>query len=797
VQVATSWSFFLMMLASGGGVGLPLGIPPLPEDAVLAKVAPEECLLYFSSAGMAKPDPKSTNQTEKLFAEPEVRRLAAEAEKLIRTSLKDSAKKDRPEAQALAEDGPTLVKALLTRPLALYVAQVKPVPGEPPELRAGAVVSLGEDADKLKAALERVVSAAVPGKAREVTVEGTTFYQVTPHQGGPEITWGVKGQYLYVATGEGEIQALLKKGGGSAPAWLTDLRKGLPVERVSTVGMVHVKALVELLPQFGAPMQAAQALEALGVTGIERLEGVSGLDKEGFFSRSRVALRGEPQGLLRLADQKPLTAADLDVIPRDATFAVAFRLDPEKARTTIFDVIDKISPPARDGPAAKATEIQRELLDQFLKPLGDTWCVFDSPAEGGLFTGVTAVVSLKDHEAAVAAEKKFLQMIESVRANAPDAGRAPRVEKFAFARHTVYVFDPGEKDFPLAPSWCLTDKHLVVAAYPEALKGFLSRGKAFQSLAKVPEVAAALEGEGHTVALSFADTRRIFDIAYPFLPVIAHGLVTEWRREGIDIPAGLLPSARSIRAHLRPSVTAVRRTPAGVEFVSRQTLPGNMGASTLPIAAGLLVPAVQKVREAAARTQSSNNLRQIGIAMQTYLTDKGTFPPAYSVSKGGRQLLSWRVHILPYIEAGALYNEFHLNEPWDSPHNKKLIEKMPKIYRSPASTAAPGMTNYLTVRGEHTVFPGDRGVGVADITDGLSNTIMVVEASDKKAVPWTKPDDFEFNEKNPIDGLVGLWAQGFLAAMCDGSVRMIHTTDAKVLRDLFIRDDGNPLPQDY
>jgi len=223
-----------------------------------------------------------------------------------------------------------------------------------------------------------------------------------------------------------------------------------------------------------------------------------------------------------------------------------------------------------------------------------------------------------------------------------------------------------------------------------------------------------------------------------------------------------------------------------------------MSLGSAPVALGLLLPAVQKVREAAARTQSMNNLKQIALAMYNYHDANNGFPPAYRASKDGKPLLSWRVLILPYIEQDALYKEFHLDEPWDSEHNKKLIERMPKIYRSPASQAAPGMTNYETVRGPNTAFPGDKSIRVADITDGTSNTIMVVEVSDRKAVLWTKPDDFELNEKSPMEGLGGLWPGGFLAAMCDGSVRMIRNTiDPKDLINLFNRNDGNVIKGDF
>jgi hypothetical protein len=787
-----------MMLFGGGGIGVPLGVPPLPEDPALAKIAPEESLLYFSSAGMAKPDARSSNQTEKLFAEPEIQKAAAEVERLIRAQLKESVKQKKPQEQALAEDGPTLVKALLTRPLALYVAQVKAAGKGPPEVRAGAVVSLGDDADALKAALQRVCSAVAPDKAKEVTIDGVTFYRLASGPDSPEVTWGVKGKYLFAATGPGEIEALLKRSGdGSAPKWLTALHKEMPVERVSTVGMVNVKALIELLPQFGVSQDVARVLEALGVTNIDRLTGVSGLDKEGFVSRSLVSFRGEPRGLLRLAEQKSLATADLDLIPRDATFALAAKLDAEKAMATIVDIVGKISPGAEEGPAAKARQHQREFVEQILKPLGDTWCLFDSPGGGGMFTGVTAVATVKDHEAALAAQKKFLQAAESMGADVPDPHHRPRVEQFTFAGQTVYVFDPREKGFPLAPAWCLTDKHFVVAPFPQAIKAFLTRDKSFEPLTQVPDVAAALGGEGGAVAVSYTNTRRVFDLLYPLAPVGFRMLSAEMGQEGIDLPPGLLPSAGSIRPHLLPGVTAVRRTPAGIEFVSHQTVPGNATLGAAPIMIGLLVPAVQKVREAANRVQSSNNLRQIGIAMLSYHDAYGSFPPAYSTSKDGKPLLSWRVHILPFIEQENLYKQFHLDEPWDSPHNKKLIEQMPKTYLSPGSKAGPGKTNYLTVRGKDTAFPDGKGVKISEITDGTANTIMAVEVPDQKAVIWTKPDDFEFNEKDPRAGLFGRRPEGCLALFCDGSVRLIsRTVDPKELKNAFIRNDGNPVNLD-
>jgi type II secretory pathway pseudopilin PulG len=264
------------------------------------------------------------------------------------------------------------------------------------------------------------------------------------------------------------------------------------------------------------------------------------------------------------------------------------------------------------------------------------------------------------------------------------------------------------------------------------------------------------------------------------------------RQSGIDVNISMLPSAGAIRPHLGPSLTTVRRTAAGIEITERRSLPGPGIGAAAPVAVALLLPAVSSSRTAARRAQSSNQLKQIALALHNYAQANRTFPPAYKSDKDGKPLLSWRVLILPYLEEGALYREFHLDEPWDSDHNKKLIARMPSTYKSPGSkVAVEGKTNYLTVRGEKTIFPGKDPIGFMEIRDGTSNTIMTVEVSDAKAVFWTKPDDFEYDEKDPLKGLIGTRPGGFYAGLDDGSVRFLPATiDPKTLNSLFTRNDG-------
>jgi hypothetical protein len=172
-----------------------------------------------------------------------------------------------------------------------------------------------------------------------------------------------------------------------------------------------------------------------------------------------------------------------------------------------------------------------------------------------------------------------------------------------------------------------------------------------------------------------------------------------------------------------------------------------------------------------------NNLKQIGLAMHNY-HDTHNHLPANSYAKDGTPLLSWRVHILPYIEQNALYQQFKLDEPWDSPNNKPLLNTVVQVYAIPGRPA-PNVneTFFRAFIGPKNVKPDYRplltegeskGPTLVQIPDGTSNTFMVVEAG--KAVPWTKPDDLEYDGVMAVPTLGGPSGQ-FLALFCDGSVR--------------------------
>jgi RNA polymerase sigma factor (sigma-70 family) len=220
------------------------------------------------------------------------------------------------------------------------------------------------------------------------------------------------------------------------------------------------------------------------------------------------------------------------------------------------------------------------------------------------------------------------------------------------------------------------------------------------------------------------------------------------------------------------------------------TLPGG-GAG--PVPANAEKPVVQDA-DAPQRARSVNNLKQIMLAFHSYHDQHKCFPRDIT-DNGGRLLLSWRVHLLPYLEQGALYKQFRLDESWDSENNKKLLAKMPAVFRTGTEPKDGTKTYYQGFVGPGTVFePGER-LTFTGITDGTSNTIGVIEAG--PATEWTKPGGIPYDPKKPFPKLVGPFSNVRIVALMDGSVAAFKP-DLKddVLRKFVERADGEVVDHD-
>ncbi len=213
-------------------------------------------------------------------------------------------------------------------------------------------------------------------------------------------------------------------------------------------------------------------------------------------------------------------------------------------------------------------------------------------------------------------------------------------------------------------------------------------------------------------------------------------------------------------------------------------------------------PAVMSDPELNAEQRTRNNFHQILIAAHNYHEAFNSFPVPTAneqyFDEDGKPLLSWRVHLLPYLDEIDLYQEFHFDEPWDSEHNIELLERMPAVFQVEDDYSAdlePGMTRIVRADGEGTLFQNGRGAQIRDITDGLSNTAFCFAVGPEHAVAWTKPEDIVIDFSQPILPQLGLpEGENFLVGMCDGVVPwVLPTIDDDNLRRLLQHNDSEVL----
>ncbi len=158
----------------------------------------------------------------------------------------------------------------------------------------------------------------------------------------------------------------------------------------------------------------------------------------------------------------------------------------------------------------------------------------------------------------------------------------------------------------------------------------------------------------------------------------------------------------------------------------------------------LLIPFLWDMRIEALNQGCVHRMKHIGLALHSYHDQYQTFPPAYIVDDEGKPLHSWRTLILPYLGENELYQQIKLDEPWDSGHNKQFHKKMPNIFCCPADPQKQksGETSYVWLVGKGYLSDGTSCTKLTKISDGTSNTLMVLETLDP--ICWMAPHDLIF-----------------------------------------------------
>ena len=268
------------------------------------------------------------------------------------------------------------------------------------------------------------------------------------------------------------------------------------------------------------------------------------------------------------------------------------------------------------------------------------------------------------------------------------------------------------------------------------------------------------------------------------------------------VPAALIRTTMGMTAGVAPGVVALTR---GVAMMSRSTVIaavvlGGSALAGLGMMATMKSPAIAQAPPRAAKAEAEgkddryatrDHIKTIMLAFHNYNDTYGHFPPAAIYGADGQPKLSWRVALLPYLDEADLYGEFRQDEPWDSPHNKALIARMPDVYKTPNSPAPDGKTRFRGFAGKGAMFDGVKGVGVAEITDGTSNTLTIAVA--EEAVPWTQPGELPFVEGQPLPPLDATEADGYLIGLADGSAHVVKKGNVAMLRGIITRSGGETI----
>ncbi len=799
---------FVLALASLSAITSAAPVQAQSSDKLkLSYVAPDECILFFTWNGWTESDPTSTNRTEKLFAEESVKdfgkQLLDEVTKIINSA---AAAHGNEEATVAAQTGPMLAKLILSHPGAIYVKSFKAA--EDPEIEMAVIVDAEKDGPEAIAALKKLLALTPkdgPQAAIEEKIGDATFLRPKEYRPNePEFRIGYRATQLLFTLGKAtpkELLAKLQKPGKPA-AWVTKVSQDLAVERPSMLMFLDAHKIISTLStlqEFAVNPNASKVMEALGITKLKSFAAVSGLDKTGMHSVSMITTEGTPTGLFDLIPDKPISLNEFKNIPASAVNATVTRFDLAYLYAKAMKGIEQIEPNAHAQIEQTIAGIEPQLgfsvKGDVLEGLGDTWSFYTSATEPGVsfVPGFVITASIRKPEGV----SKALNVVVMA-AKGALAGAGPQapfsIQDFAARGEKGYRIVFNNIPIPVQPTWVLTNDQLIIGLSPQLVSAHLA-GTAKGSMADNEHLKAAFKWNPKPLMVSYSDPKPGLQTVYTLVNSFGPLMIQQLAAQGINFNLPPLPPMADIEQHLLPTVTTIGRTSNGWKTESHGVIPSGLeiGPAAVAVGVALLLPAVQQAREAARRSQAKNNLKQIGLAMHNYHDLNKAFPPAANVDKKDKKLLSWRVHILPYIDQAALYNQFHLDEPWDSEHNKQFIKQIPQVYVQPthADVAKDGKTVYLVPTGKGMAFEGNEGLKIQNFTDGTSNTILAVEARRDAAVIWTKPDDLAVDLKNPLKNLNSALVGGFHVLMCDGSVRFISDNiDVNTLKALFTRGDG-------
>ncbi|MDB2686992.1 DUF1559 domain-containing protein [Mariniblastus sp.] len=767
------------------------------------RVAPEKCVSYI--AWNNDPEkPIEGNATQALMAEPEVKAFVEDLKLragLMAPAMMSEEGMPKEKVELLHSLSPKLVASIFERSGCLFVEEVTMTRNMEalPVIKAAMLIDLGDDADKFISQMVEMISEK-DQPTPKVELAGTQAYKVELQESAGTLYFGNAGQIMVVAIGEQTYSnAVERMKGASQPAWLTKLdQQSQSLKHVHSMAFLDMKSVLRSVRKAAGPNTNVVS-ELLGVSNVDQIQMVSGLDAEG--SVTHVLFDAvDVEGVLGLLTKYPVKDSHFEDVPKDSLGALALTLDNDG----LLDLI-RTAETIMGGQGSDFGRFKQEMLentgvdleDDVIRSLGNSWVLFNGASDGWV-SGLTLIGDVKDSKKLTTAVESFFKTVGQQVKEIPARYR-PGLFKQSYEGETIYSMT-----FPevfVETSLCIKQDRIYIGMFPQAIKTAIKALPSDEVLLDDMQVkklseSKFLEGTTKLSGMIYLDANLQTQMTYPYLQFMKSGASTMFAGDlNPDMAALLngmeLPPARTVIPKIKPTMILVRTSDQGIEIEARQTIPSNSAAIGMPIMVGMLLPAVGSVRQAAMDTTSLNNLRQISLAS---LNHESAFMrmPSDGPIDGNEDNFSWRVRILPFIEQNNLYDQIKFDEPWDSDHNKSVLAKTPDVFKSPGRDLPEGMTVYRGFGGEKGlgVLGGKDGKGarIGSISDGTSNTILVAEVPDEMATHWAKPGLLDVSEDVVKEMLK---AKDLLVTFVDGSTHRIPATiEPKELLKLLGKNEG-------
>jgi Protein of unknown function (DUF1559) len=659
---------------------------------------------------------------------------------------------------------------------------------------------------------------------------------------GVDFSWWTESDHLVFAVGVNAVEQVLATASGDVDnitdnATYTALRSRQEFT-VDSLGWLDAAAVIDQFgnmpfpePPSGKRLSIRDFLKLLGVENLKGVAVQSGYEGAACWSHCSIDVDGKLTGLLALLKQRDLTLDDLPRMPADTTGFFASSFDSSQAYADVMKVVKRFADLAGDRARDDVAEFEATASEflggdprsALLDAVGDVWCVYSDPTGMPIPIGFSPVVcfAVEDRDKLLNAIEGFLPLLQ----------RELRAERLTIRKSwkdgNLY-FSFAIAGAPIVPTIIVTEDWVVASLVPGSAQTFVLRQQGeLDAWTPDERVAEALEQlPEQFTSISVSDPAPAYTQMLSFAPMAMTLFETQVAPnlpggDRVQLPFGIedLPIAQRVVAPMFPNVAVSTSGEGGVESWSRHSVPSNpmgtVGASaTIPVLIALLLPAVQQAREAARRTQSRNNLKQMAIAMHNYHDTYNGFPRGTVENEdlAVDERLSWTYSLLAYMDQTPMFNAVDKNSGWESNANAQFSATAIPILQNPSmprGDARPGSMDYVGIAGvgpdaaslpkddpKAGIFGYDRITKIRDIRDGTSNTIMIGDASQPN-LSWMaggKSTIRGFSQSPYLNGPDGIGSHhpGIVQfAFADGSVRAISVEiDETLLEALATKSGG-------